>query len=50
MWEGMATGTYSRSLYLPDYIYANLKANASVNSNGIFNFVVIASFDDVYDL
>jgi hypothetical protein len=50
MWAGMATGTWSRSTYLPDYIYASLKVNASLNVEGKFNFVVVPSYDDVYDL
>jgi len=50
MWEGMATGTYPRSVYLPDFVYATLKTNGTVNANGRFNFVVVPSFDDNYDL
>jgi hypothetical protein len=49
MWEGMATGTYARSTYIPDYVYAALSANGTVNNNGGFNFVVVPSSDDNYD-
>jgi hypothetical protein len=50
MWAGMATGTYSRSIFLPDYIYAFLNANASVDVNGGFQFAVVPSYDAIYDL
>ena len=43
MWSGMNKGIYSRSTYLPDFVYNFLKTNATTNSDSTFNFKVIFS-------
>ena len=46
-WEGMYKGVYSRSSYIPDFVYNNiLKNNAVMNQDGTFNFAVIFSLDE----